>query len=233
MTEVSIEASQVARRYGRRWALSGVTLHVPAATAVMVAGRNGAGKSTLLRVLATAIRPDHGTVTVGGFDVVRHREDVRKLTALLSHQNYLYDSLTARENLAVVADHLRVSRDRVLPLLEQVGLASRADDVISTFSAGMRKRLSFARVLVQSPRLVLLDEPYGALDPPGFDLVDSVIAGLKASGATILMATHQWERAAGFCDLAVVLEQGKVFWQGPASEAAGHEVRDCPRSRPC
>ncbi|MFL6247808.1 MAG: heme ABC exporter ATP-binding protein CcmA [Thermoanaerobaculia bacterium] len=226
MTEVSIEASQLARRYGRRWALSGVTMHVPAATVVMIAGRNGAGKSTLLRVLATAIRPDHGTVTIGGFDVVRDRADVRKLSALLSHQNYLYDSLTARENLVVVADHLRVSRDRVLPLLEQVGLASRADDVISTFSAGMRKRLSFARVLLQSPRLVLLDEPYGALDPPGFDLVDGVIAGLKASGATILMATHQWERAARFCDQALVLEQGKLFWQGPASEAAAHEVRE-------
>ena len=201
-------------------------MHVPAATVMMVAGRNGAGKSTLLRVLATAIRPDRGTVTVGGFDVVRHRHDVRKLTALLAHQNYLYDSLTARENLTVVADHLRLSRNRVLPLLDQVGLGGRANDVVSTFSAGMRKRLSFARVLLQEPRVVLLDEPYGALDPPGFDLVDSVIAGLKANGATILMATHQWERASRFCDLAVVLEQGSVAWQGPASEVTEHEVRE-------
>ncbi|HEU4887406.1 MAG TPA: heme ABC exporter ATP-binding protein CcmA [Thermoanaerobaculia bacterium] len=223
---LTIDTDGLARRYGRRWALSGVTMHVPAATVMMVAGRNGAGKSTLLRVLATAIRPDRGRVTVGGFDVVSHREDVRKLTALLAHQNYLYDSLTARENLAVVADHLRVSRDRVLPLLEQVGLASRADDVVSTFSAGMRKRLSLARVLLQEPRVVLLDEPYGALDPPGFDLVDAVIAGLKASGATILMATHQWERASRFCDLAVVLEQGSVDWQGPAREVTAHEVRE-------
>jgi heme exporter protein A len=222
----TIDTNALARRYGRRWALAGVTMHVPAATVMMVAGRNGAGKSTLLRVLATAIRPDRGTVTVGGFDVVRDRQDVRKLTALLAHQNYLYDSLTARENLAVVADHLRASRDRVLPLLEQVGLGARADDVVSTFSAGMRKRLSFARVLLQEPRVVLLDEPYGALDPPGFDLVDSVIAGLKGSGATILMATHQWERAARFCDTAVVLEQGSVYWQGPAGEAMEHEVRD-------
>jgi heme exporter protein A len=222
----TIDTDGLARRYGRRWALAGVTMHVPAGTVMMIAGRNGAGKSTLLRVLATAIRPDRGTVTVGGFDVVRDRQDVRKLTALLAHQNYLYDSLTARENLDVVADHLRVPRDRVLPLLEQVGLGGRADDVVSTFSAGMRKRLSFARVLLQEPRIVLLDEPYGALDPPGFDLVDSVIAGLKASGATILMATHQWERAARFCDLAVVLEQGSVAWQGPAGEAMEHEVRE-------
>jgi heme ABC exporter ATP-binding subunit CcmA len=210
MTEVAIEARGVARRYGRRWALGGVTFHVPAGTAMMVAGRNGAGKSTLLRVLATAIRPDRGNVTIGGFDVVRHRFDARKLTALLAHQNYLYEALTARENLVVVADHLRVSRERVAPLLAQVGLGARSEDLVSTFSAGMRKRLSFARVLLQEPRLVLLDEPYGALDPPGFELVDGLIAELKASGATIVMATHQLERAAKLCDQQLVLEQGLV-----------------------
>jgi heme exporter protein A len=211
VSELAIEAEGVARRYGRRWALGGVTFRVPVASVMMLAGRNGAGKSTLLRVLATAIRPDRGSVRIGGFDVVRDRVDVRKLTAMLAHQNYLYESLTARENLAVVADHLRVSRDRVVPLLAQVGLGARGDDLVSTFSAGMRKRLSFARVLLQEPRVVLLDEPYGALDPPGFDLVDAVIAELKASGATIVLATHQLERAAKLCDQQLVLEQGIVI----------------------
>src|SRR6185503_2302181 len=175
MTDVTIDVDRLARRYGRSWALAGITFQVPPATVMMIAGRNGAGKSTLLRVLATAIRPDSGTASVGGFDVVRQRADVRKLTAILSHQNYLYESLTAKENLQVTADHLGVRRDGVGALLAQVGLDARADDPVSTFSAGMRKRLSFARVLLQAPRVVLLDEPYGALDPPGFDLVDQVI----------------------------------------------------------
>ena len=223
---VAIDATRLARRYGRRWALADVTFHVEPGTAMMIAGRNGAGNSRLLRVLATAIRPDRGAVTIGGFDVVRHREDVRKLTALLAHQNYLYESLTARENLEVVADHLGVSRQRVASLLDRVGLGARGEDAVSTFSAGMRKRLSFARVLLQEPRVVLLDEPYGALDPPGFELVDRVIAELKASGANILMATHQWERASRLCDRAMVLEQGAVAWQGPASEISRHEVRE-------
>ena len=192
---------------------------------MMVAGRNGAGKSTLFRVLSTAIRPDAGKATIGGFDVVRHREDVRKQTALLAHQNYLYESLTAKENLQIVADHMGVRRNGVAALLEQVALAPRANDVVSTFSAGMRKRLSFARVLLQQPRVVLLDEPYGALDPPGFDLVDQVILDLKQKGTTILMATHQWERSAKLADVALILEAGKVHWQGPANEALEHEVR--------
>jgi heme exporter protein A len=213
MQDLSIDVEQLARRYGRRWALADVTFHVPAGAVMMVAGRNGAGKSTLFRVLATAIRPDRGRATVGGFDVVRHREDVRRLTAILSHANYLYESLTAKENLFVVADHLGIRRDGVMRSLMQVGLDARADDAVATFSAGMRKRLSFARVLLQDPRIVLLDEPYGALDPQGFDLVDEVIGELKRRGATILMATHQVERSARLADMTLVLEQGKVASQ--------------------
>jgi len=225
MNEVAIDVERLARRYGRRWALSDVSFHVPPATVMMVAGRNGAGKSTLFRVLSTAIRPDAGRASIGGFDVVRHREDVRKLTAMLSHQNYLYESLTATENLQIAADHLGVQRNGVGELLAQVALDARANDLVSTFSAGMRKRLSFARVLLQQPRVVFLDEPYGALDPPGFDLVDQVIRDLKASGTTILMATHNWERSAKLADSALVLEAGRVVWQGAAGEVMQHEVR--------
>ncbi len=223
MHDVTIDLKGTARRYGPRWALGGVTLQVAPATVVMLAGRNGAGKSTLLRILATAIRPDRGTATIGGFDVVRQREDVRKMTAFLGHQNYLYESLTARENLAVVADHLRTSRSRIPSLLEQVGLGSRSGDIVSTFSAGMRKRLALARMLLQVPRVALLDEPYGALDPPGFDFVDACIDELKRGGATVVMATHQWERAARLSDLAVILDQGLLTWQGPAAQALVRE----------
>src|SRR5687767_9934546 len=129
MKEAPIEVERLARRYGRRWALAEVSFSVPPGSVMMVAGRNGAGKSTLFRVLATAIRPDRGSVRIGGFDVVRHREDVRRLTALLAHQNYLYDSLTARENLQIVADHIGIPRTGIGALLEQVGLSGRADDV--------------------------------------------------------------------------------------------------------
>lgn len=225
MDDAAIDVERLARRYGRRWALAEVTFRVAAGSVMMVAGRNGAGKSTLFRVLATAIRPDRGRATVGGFDVIRHREDVRKYTALLSHASYLYDALTPKENLQVVADHLGISRSGIPAILDRVTLGARANDPVSTFSAGMRKRLSFARILLQDPRLVLLDEPYGALDPPGFDLVDDVIRELQSRGTTILMATHQWERSSRLCDTALVLEQGRVAWMGPAAEVLEHEVR--------
>jgi heme exporter protein A len=213
-----IEAENLARRYGRRWALADVSFKVRSGSVVMVAGRNGSGKSTLFRLLSTAIRPDGGKATIGGFELVREREDIRRTTALLSHYSYLYESLTARENLSVAADHLGKPRSAVMPLLERVSLGQRADDPVSTFSAGMRKRVSFARVLLQEPTLALLDEPYGQLDPEGFLLVDEVVRELKARGTTVMLATHQLERGANLADDAILLEAGRVLWTGKAAE---------------
>jgi heme exporter protein A len=213
-----IDAKNLARRYGRRWALADVSFTLATGKVLMVAGPNGSGKTTLLRTLATAVRPDGGSASVGGFDLVQDREDVRKLVALLSHASYLYDSLTARQNLAVVADHLGRSRSGIEALLDRVALGRRADDAVATFSAGMRKRLSFARVLMQEPRVVLLDEPYGQLDPEGFVLVEAVVRELKASGTTVIMATHQLARAAAVADDAMLLEAGRVVWRGKAAE---------------
>lgn len=203
METAAIEARELSRRYGRRWALSNVTLRAERGEVVMIAGRNGSGKSTLLRVLATAIRPDAGSAAVLGFDVVKERENVRRATALLSHYAYLYEALTPRENLSLI-------RGDVDEALDRVGLRARADDPVSTFSAGMRKRLSFARVLMQRPDVVLLDEPYGALDPEGFVLVDRVVEELRARGATVVIATHQIERVSKWSDRRITLDAGRI-----------------------
>jgi heme exporter protein A len=211
----AVETEGLSRRYGRRWALSDVGLSVPAGALVMLAGRNGSGKSTLLRVLATALRADHGHARVAGFDVRREREAVRRKVALLAHHSYLYEALSARENLAVAARFL--GRPEEPALLARVGLAARADDPVLSFSAGMRKRLALARVLLQQAEVVLLDEPYGELDPPGFDLLDAAIAELKARGATVIMATHLVERGRALCEHALLLEDGRLAWSGPAA----------------
>ena len=102
--------------------------------------------------------------------------------------------------------------------LAQVGLHRRADDAVSTFSAGMRKRLALARVLLQRPRVAFLDEPYGELDPPGFALLDAVLDEEQARGVTVLIATHLLEHGRDRCDLAVTLDEGRLVWSGPAAE---------------
>lgn len=206
--DLAIDAQNLARRYGRRWAMADVSFQLRSGAVLVVAGRNGSGKSTLFRTLSTAIRPDRGVAKIHGFDLVRDRWDVRKLVALLSHQTYHYEQLTARENLEIAARFL--GGGRVDDALDRVGLLPRGDDAVATFSAGMRKRLAFARVLLQDPKVVLLDEPYGQLDPEGFVLVDEVVRGLKARGTTVLMATHQVDRGKGLADEFMQLEAGRV-----------------------
>ena len=215
----AIEASGLGRRYGRRWALADVSLTVRRGVRLMVTGRNGSGKSTLLRVLATAARADRGTARVAGFDVRAARDEVRRRVALLDHHSGLYEALTARQNLQVAAGFLGAEAPTRVPgLLRTVGLAERADDPVSAFSAGMRKRLSLARALLQEAEVYLLDEPYGELDPPGFRLLDAALDELKARGATVLLASHLLERGRELCDEAIVLEEGRVAWSGPASD---------------
>jgi heme exporter protein A len=215
----AVEASGLGRRYGRRWALADLSLSVTRGVRLLVTGRNGSGKSTLLRVLATAARADRGTARVAGHDIRDARVEVRRRVALLGHHSGLYDALTARENMEVAARFLgRDAAPRVAELLRTVGLAERAGDPVSTFSAGMRKRLSLARTLLQQAEVYLLDEPYGELDPPGFRLVDAALDQLKARGATVLLASHLLDRGRESADEAIVLEEGRLVWSGPAAE---------------
>jgi heme exporter protein A len=216
-----LEAHEVSKRYGARWALIRVSFHLARGESAMLAGRNGSGKSTLLRVLATALRPDLGTARVAGLDVVADRDEVRRRVALLDHRSHVYDVFSALENLEVMARFLgdpALDRGRCMAALEEVGLAERAGDPVAEFSAGMRKRLALARVLLKAPAVALLDEPYGELDPPGFRLVDGVLERLRRRGATVLMATHLVDRGREHCDRALVLSGGGVKWDGAARD---------------
>ena len=223
VSAAGLEVQEVSKRYGARWALVRVSFRLAAGEIAMLAGRNGSGKSTLLRVLATALRPDLGTARVAGLDVVADRDLVRRRVALLDHRSHVYDVLSALENLEVMARFLgdaALDRGRLMAVLEQVGLADRAGDPVAAFSAGMRKRLALARVLLKTPEVALLDEPYGELDPPGFRLVDDVLDRLRRRGATVLMATHLVERGREHCDRALVLDGGGMQWDGAARHLA-------------
>lgn len=210
----AIYARGLSKRYGRSWALADVDLCVEAGRALVVAGRNGSGKSTLLRLLAGSLRPDQGELRIFGDERRKGR------AALVAHAAFLYETLTGLENLQVVARFLHKPSGRadLEPLLDRVGLAKRGDDPVQSYSAGMRKRLSIARALLQDAPIVLLDEPYGQIDPPGFAWIDALIGQLRAQGKTVVLASHQVERLAGLCDRALLLESGRAVWSGSAAE---------------
>lgn len=222
---LAIEAKGLSRRFGRRWAVSDVSFRLLEGKTLLVAGRNGSGKSTLFRMLSTAIRAHSGDALILGTSL-HDRDAVRRKVALMTHAPFTYESLTARENLEVPLGFLHGTRHSVSELLSLVGLADRANDRVETFSAGMRKRLMLARTLLQDSPVVLLDEPYGQLDPAGFDLIDRLIVNMRAEKRTVVIATHLIERVAKLADLALVLERGSVLWSGRAEDVlAAQDVR--------
>ena len=226
MNDPCLIFSNLTLGYAGRAAVHHLNGSIARGSLTAVIGANGSGKSTLLRVLAGALRPDRGALHVFGEEALRDREHLRRYVGLLAHASYTYDSLSALQNLQVAARMLGRPADRrsLLPLLEELGLGARADDAVHGYSAGMRRRLAFARLLLQAPRIVLLDEPYAQLDPPGFRFVDTLIPRLLAEGRTVLVASHHLEECAKVCDLGIVLDAGRVAWSGDAAKLPHHLV---------
>lgn len=220
----AVATHELARLFGRSAALAGITLRVEPGRMVALLGPNGAGKTTLLRILATSLRPSFGTAFVDGIDVGERAELVRPRVAYLSHATGLYDELTAEENLRFAAAMLgrREVPDAVAAALAVVGLAADGGRRVRAFSAGMRRRLALARLLLAEPSLVLLDEPHAALDADGAALVDRLLEGWRERGLTVLVASHQAERVMRLADGHVRLDAGLLV------EAAGSGVEATP-----
>ena len=187
-------------------ALAGVDLDVTRGEVVVLRGANGAGKSTLLRLCAGLMRLESGTAEVLGCDLAVNRTAVRGRVGLLGHDTALYRDLTAAENLGLWARAARVDADGVPAALQRLAVARRLWDVPAVrLSAGQRRRVALAAVLLRRPELWLLDEPCAGLDRDGRVLVDGIIAEAAASGATVLTASHRDEVPAGLGDTARTL----------------------------
>jgi heme exporter protein A len=214
----AVATHQLARLFGRSAALAGVSLRVETASTIALLGPNGAGKTTLLRILATSLRPSFGRAEVLEIDVAAQPELVRPRVAYLSHATALYDDLTASENLefAAAMRGIDAGSRAAARALETVGLSVDARRRVGSFSAGMRRRLALARLMLGEPSLVLLDEPHAALDADGMALVDRLIAGWHAAGATVLVASHQAERVLRLADGWARLDGGLLAEVGGA-----------------
>ena len=194
-----LTVSDVSRFFGRRRALSHVSLACKAGEIVGLLGPNAAGKSTLLAVAATAIQPSSGEVRYGEHTAREAGAALRGRLGLLAHELQLYPELTARENLEFFAGLYGLSDSRacVQAALERAGLAARADDLLLGFSRGMRQRVALERALLHEPRLVLLDEPFTGLDEASSRALASRLRQLRAGGRIVLLATHDLEAADG------------------------------------
>jgi ABC-type multidrug transport system ATPase subunit len=209
LKDAAVDLRGVTRLFGAAPALVRVDLAIERGEAVVLRGPNGAGKSTLLRIVATALSPTYGGGSVLGFDLVQDREQIRRRSELLTHRTRLYEELTARENLELIADLLGIAHDRVQEALERVAIVDVADERVRTFSAGMRQKVAVARAIVRDPELLLLDEPTTGLDAAARRAVDEMMLSASRDGRTLVIATHH-DVTHGLAARVVTLRDGSV-----------------------
>lgn len=213
-----IEIEQLSKAYGYVPVLKKIDLSVAKGQFIAVLGANGSGKSTLLKMIAGLVKPTGGIIRVGGWDMPKEAEAVRAQIGMVSHKALLYDNLTARENLRFFSRLYALSDDnRINDLLKQVGLEKRADSLVNTFSRGMQQRLSIARALLHNPHVLLFDEPYTGLDQDAGAVLDELLTDAHQSGHTILMATHQLDRAARLAERIVIINRGTIAYDNTQS----------------
>ena len=216
-----IEAKGLTKRYGALVALDGVDLEVQPGESLAIFGPNGAGKTTMTRILASSLKASAGTLRIAGRDPRVHDRETRAMIGLISHQTFLYDDLTARENLLFFA-RLYAAHDaeaRADTLLRSLGLIDRAEDLVRTFSRGMQQRLSLARSLIHEPQIVFLDEPFTGLDPHAATVLQCTLERLRGERRTLLVTTHDLGRGLDLSDRWVILSKGRLAAQGLSREA--------------
>ena len=208
----SLTFSNVSRNFGRRRALSSVSISASAGQVVALLGANGSGKSTLLSIAATLLEVSSGDVRYGDMTARDGGAGLRRRIGVLGHDLYLYPELTAAENLRFFGDLYGLDgvAGRVTAALAQAVLSDRGDDPVSSFSRGMRQRLALERALLHEPRLVLLDEPFTGLDDPSSIALRLRLAHVRDGGAIVLLTTHELEAVDTLVDTAYVLTRGRT-----------------------
>ncbi len=215
-----ISVQNLRKSFGSLYALRGVTFTVAQGEFLTIFGPNGAGKTTLIRILSTITHASSGEIRVGGVSLRERSETIRRRIGVIAHQTFLYEDLTAEENLKFYAHLYDVphSAQRVDAVLTEVGLQARRRDRVRTFSRGMQQRLSIARAMLHNPDLLFLDEPYTGLDQHAAQLLSGWLRQLKSEQRTILMVTHDLEQGLDLADRVAVLVQGRLVFDRPKRE---------------
>jgi heme exporter protein A len=217
MAEWAIETYDLTKRYGYRAVLSGVDLCVKPGEFLVLFGPNGAGKSTLIRILCTLMKPSGGTAKVAGYDIADDPDGVRARIGLIGHSSYLYEDLTAVENMRFYLRMRGVDavERRMAEALQMTGLERAVSNQVRTFSTGMKKRLCIARIVAHPPPVLFLDEPYSGLDEDGIRMLNRFLLTLKTEGCTVFMVTHHREQGLAAGDRVLYLDAGKLRTEPP------------------
>lgn len=220
--DLAVQASGLTKSFGETKAVVGVDISVSRGTVTALLGPNGAGKTTTVRMLTTLLKPDGGQATVGGADVAKDPNAVRRKIGLTGQDTAVDDLLTGRENLILIARLARLSKENAMEradaLLAQFDLADAADRNAGTYSGGMRRRLDLAASMIAEPEILFLDEPTTGLDPRSRIGMWEKIEQLVERGTTVLLTTQYLDEADHLADEIVVIDQGTVIARGTSDQ---------------
>jgi heme exporter protein A len=207
-----IEVRKLVKTFGYKPVLRGIDFHVEQGEFVALVGPNGAGKTTFLRILASLSRSNMGEVRVAGYRLPAQASAVRRRLGVLSHQPLLYGDLTAEENLRFYGRMygLRDMNQRVEDILHLVGLRARRRDLVRGFSRGMQQRLAIGRAILHEPEILLFDEPHTGLDQDAAEMLDELLREVAARGRTVVMTSHDLQRAGDLATRIDILSKGKI-----------------------
>ena len=210
MTATAIEVKEISYAYGRTLAVDRISFKVAPGEIFGFLGPNGAGKSTTIKMLTGQIDPQSGTVSVLGMDIVRDRAAVQAEIGVCFEEKNLYLNMSARENLNFFAGLFGLKNFDAVEILRRVGLADRVDERAESFSKGMRQRLMVARSLINTPKVLFLDEPTDGLDPASAQTIRKLIVGEAKRGAAVLLTTHDMEEADKLSHRVAFINEGKI-----------------------
>ncbi len=205
------------KRFGKRLAVDGLDLRIPAGSISGFVGQNGAGKTTTIRMLLGLVRPTSGSGTVLGHPLGEARAYLPRVGALIEGPTF-YPPLSGRENLMVLAKLGNLDRERVDEVLERVGLGSRGLDPFKSYSLGMRQRLGIGAALLPNPELLVLDEPTNGLDPHGIAEIRAMLRSFADEGMTVFVSSHLLAEIQQVCEHLIVIESGRLLFQGGVGE---------------
>jgi len=211
-----VEAQGIKKSFGKTLSLRGIDLGIEQGDSVVIFGPNGAGKTTLIKILATIMNPSSGKILIDGLDTKEEAEKARKRIGVVSHQTFLYQNLTPRENLEFYSRLYDVPerKNRIAEVLELVGMSPHLHQRVGTLSRGMQQRVTIARSLLHKPSVMLLDEPETGLDQQATSMLWEAIETETQEKCTIIVATHNLERGFEVGESFLILDKGRVVYEG-------------------
>ncbi|MEE8413020.1 MAG: heme ABC exporter ATP-binding protein CcmA [Dehalococcoidales bacterium] len=214
--DYAIEIRELTKSFGHNRILRGINLEIKQGESIVIFGPNGAGKTTLIKVLATIITLSSGKVVIDGLDIKDRAEEVRRRIGVVTHQTFLYQNLTAYENLEFYSRIYDVPelKKRINEVMEMVGMISRLHQRVGTLSRGMQQRVTIARSLLHNPAIMLLDEPETGLDQQATSMLWDAMQTDGQKKRTLIFTTHNLERGFEVGERLLILDKGRIVYEG-------------------